>query len=135
MLFILLILVSVMSAIFSLVLIDEEKIWYLPPSKGGISGIIIDTINDAMYRFFIYLYLQFNHYFTISGVKGKILKFFQSALTFLILYNNLIPISLTVTLEVVRFIQVSIYLPCFTYIVHIPMLLINIGYLVAGNVH
>ncbi|XP_021953881.1 probable phospholipid-transporting ATPase IA isoform X2 [Folsomia candida] len=76
MLFILLILVSVMSAIFSLVLIDEEKIWYLPPSKGG-----------------------------ISGVKGKILKFFQSALTFLILYNNLIPISLTVTLEVVRFIQ------------------------------
>lgn len=35
-------------------------------------------------------------------------KFGYNLLTFIILYNNLIPISLQVTLELVRFMQVSI---------------------------
>jgi hypothetical protein len=37
-------------------------------------------------------------------------NFGYSLLTFIILYNNLIPISLQVSLEVVRFVQVRIYL-------------------------
>ena len=34
------------------------------------------------------------------GVGGRFVGFFKSILTFIILYNNLIPISLIVTLEV-----------------------------------
>jgi len=37
-------------------------------------------------------------------------NFGYNLLTFIILYNNLIPISLQVSLEVVRFVQVRIYL-------------------------
>nr|CAI5828683.1 unnamed protein product [Callosobruchus analis] len=39
------------------------------------------------------------------GLEGGALNFIFTILTFLILFNNLIPISLQVTLEVVRFIQ------------------------------
>jgi len=48
---------------------------------------------------------QFNVVF--SGGWAKVGAFLYDVLTFLILYNNLIPISLTVTVEVVRFIQVA----------------------------
>jgi hypothetical protein len=37
-------------------------------------------------------------------------NFGYNLLTFIILYNNLIPISLQVSLEVVRFVQVRIYM-------------------------
>jgi len=37
-------------------------------------------------------------------------NFGYNLLTFIILYNNLIPISLQVSLEVVRFVQVRVYL-------------------------
>lgn len=45
----------------------------------------------------------------MRSVAGGITQlFFYNLLTFVILFNNLIPISLQVTLEVVRFIQVKI---------------------------
>ena len=40
-----------------------------------------------------------------SYVDGETSNFFFNFLTFVILYNNLIPISLLVTLEFVKFIQ------------------------------
>jgi len=44
---------------------------------------------------------------TGKGARG----FFMTLLTFIILYNNLVPISLLVTLEVVKFIQ-AIFINC-----------------------
>jgi phospholipid-transporting ATPase len=48
-----------------------------------------------------------NHdwYLALETVLSK--NFGYNLLTFIILYNNLIPISLQVTLELVRFLQVS----------------------------
>ncbi|CAL8071720.1 unnamed protein product [Orchesella dallaii] len=76
MLFWLLILVSFLSALMSL-LVTDEKMWYIPDSR--------DLATATFW--------------------SKLVSFLYNLLTFVILYNNLIPISLTVTLEVVRFIQ------------------------------
>jgi phospholipid-transporting ATPase len=50
----------------------------------------------------------FNRIFLVDAFylnRFKKLSFLWNALTFFILYNNLIPISLQVTLEIVRFFQ------------------------------
>uniref|UniRef100_F1KSC3 Phospholipid-transporting ATPase n=1 Tax=Ascaris suum TaxID=6253 RepID=F1KSC3_ASCSU len=49
------------------------------------------------------------YYLGLSGLRTT--NFFWNVLTFFILYNNLIPISLQVTLELVRFFQAS-YINC-----------------------
>lgn len=49
--------------------------------------------------------VKINILFSFSDVLSK--NFGYNLLTFIILYNNLIPISLQVTLELVRFLQVS----------------------------
>lgn len=56
--------------------------------------------------------------FSLAGPGAR--HFFFELLTFIILYNNLIPISLLVTLEVVKFIQ-AIFINC----VSIAVLLIK----------
>lgn len=68
--------------------------------------------------FFLFLLLLL---LAIADVLSK--NFGYNLLTFIILYNNLIPISLQVTLELVRFMQVSIntdilmveFSPCETF--------------------
>lgn len=51
---------------------------------------------------------QNNDHWYLSGLDDKLSSnYFFVLLTFIILYNNLIPISLQVTLEMVRFIQAS----------------------------
>ena len=51
---------------------------------------------------------QNSDHWYLSGLEDKLSSnFFFVLLTFIILYNNLIPISLQVTLEMVRFIQAS----------------------------
>jgi len=43
--------------------------------------------------------------FAVNCAEPEWYKFFYNLLTFVILYNNLVPISLQVTLELVKFIQ------------------------------
>ncbi|ODM97804.1 Phospholipid-transporting ATPase IA [Orchesella cincta] len=76
MLFILLICVSLLCSVMNL-LVSDEKMWYIPEYRelGSVT------------------------------VWKRIVTFVYSFMTFMILFNNLIPISLTVTLEVVRFVQ------------------------------
>ncbi|KAI1292635.1 Phospholipid-transporting ATPase IB [Halotydeus destructor] len=52
-----------------------------------------------------YIWNYDNHHWYVSGAKDFSSNPLFTFLTFMILYNNLIPISLQVTLEVVRFIQ------------------------------
>ncbi|CAL8085666.1 unnamed protein product [Orchesella dallaii] len=76
MLFWLLIVVSLASAGMSMA-VHDDNMWYLP------------KVQDLGH----------------PAVVNKFVTFLYTFMTFIILYNNLIPISLTVTLEVVRFIQ------------------------------
>lgn len=66
--------------------------WYI-----GVEGI----------HFIRNLLKLFIHFFLIYISDSSTQSFLYNLLTFLILFNNLIPISLQVTLEVVRFIQVN----------------------------
>jgi phospholipid-transporting ATPase len=56
------------------------------------------------FTFIVYKYLSLSEKF-VSFLANSTQNFAYNLLTFLILFNNLIPISLQVTLEVVRFIQ------------------------------
>src|SRR6266545_2485641 len=46
--------------------------------------------------------------FETSSLSGRAKQFIEDILTFIILYNNLIPISLIVTMEVVKFQQAQL---------------------------
>ncbi|CAL8124580.1 unnamed protein product [Orchesella dallaii] len=76
MLFILLICVSLL-CVFMNFLVADENLWYIPEYR--------DLSNASVWK--------------------RIVMLFYNFMTFIILFNNLIPISLTVTLEVVRFVQ------------------------------
>lgn len=118
MLFILLILVAFISALFSVVIADNTHMKYVDSEIETESG-------EFLLMSFIFVstkIVKFCHNaFSLSnnliswilfclhaGFWKTTLHFLYNVLTFVILYNNLIPISLTVTLEVVRFIQVCI---------------------------
>lgn len=103
MLFLMLVVLCFISAIFNEIWTREhfKKDWYL-----GIDG---KSRKKTMYL----NQYQINAPIFISDVLSK--NFGYNLLTFIILYNNLIPISLQVTLELVRFLQVSSSLKSILY--------------------
>lgn len=99
MLFFILIFLCIVSCIFNQIWTKEhyKTDWYL-----GISGefvlITLDFLSILIVRNFFFFFCL------ITDLLSK--NFAYNLLTFIILYNNLIPISLQVTLELVRFLQV-----------------------------
>lgn len=99
MLFFILLLLCILSAIFNVIWTNANKdgLWYL-----GLQGKCTHACTHRIYfaeilEIFIYLF-----------IAEEITKNFAfNLLTFIILFNNLIPISLQVTLEVVRFVQAT----------------------------
>lgn len=91
MLFFILIMLCLVSAIFNEIWTREhfKSDWYL-------------GINSKFYYFYLFIILP-TSFTQLSDVLSK--NFGYNLLTFVILYNNLIPISLQVTLEMVRFLQ------------------------------
>ncbi|EDV24838.1 uncharacterized protein TRIADDRAFT_25047, partial [Trichoplax adhaerens] len=63
------------------------------------------TNDQIIFLFFLLIGLSLLSAIVYEGYRLKPAKFGMAFLTFVILYNNLIPISLIVTLEIVRFVQ------------------------------
>lgn len=99
MLFIMLVALCLISAIFNEIWTrgHYSNDWYL-----GIDGNCHTLFSPANNDSIVLKRLRF--FFFASDVLSK--NFGYNLLTFIILYNNLIPISLQVTLELVRFMQV-----------------------------
>jgi len=77
----------------------------MPTKK--VSGIWDYKVN-AWYRLLLAATQEVLKYFTLFFLAEEMTKNFAfNLLTFIILFNNLIPISLQVTLEVVRFVQAT----------------------------
>jgi magnesium-transporting ATPase (P-type) len=69
--------------------------------------------HSFMWNFIFYFLLKVKSQLYYKFVSDLInVNFGYNLLTFIILYNNLIPISLQVSLEVVRFVQVRETLCC-----------------------
>lgn len=92
MLFIMLIFLCLVSAIFN-------EIW----TRGHIEKDWYIGINSMLKMLFLLFSSTLLIYFSLAVLNKN---FGYNLLTFIILYNNLIPISLQVTLELVRFLQV-----------------------------
>lgn len=76
--------------------------------------------NNILLYYFIFYYFILGRYRYVNKFVSDLLNvnFGYNLLTFIILYNNLIPISLQVSLEVVRFVQVRDTLVCMLEILH-----------------
>ena len=75
---------------------NNQKVWYLP----YVIGI---TTNEKLTNFFVYVLVPFS--FTSVFVSAV---YFDNASRYFILYNNFIPISLYVTIEVVKVAQAKL---------------------------
>lgn len=95
MLFIMLLVLCLISAIFN-------SFWNSKHSK---SDFYLGIDSECRTMFIAYIKYEIMFFF-VSDVASK--NFGYNLLTFIILYNNLIPISLQVTLELVRFLQVNL---------------------------
>lgn len=99
MLFCILLLLCILSAIFNVVWTNANKegLWYL-----GLQGKYVGTFGLSLHV------SRGCSSLTLFLVAEEMTKNFAfNLLTFIILFNNLIPISLQVTLEVVRFVQAT----------------------------
>ena len=99
MLFFILLLLCILSAIFNVMWTNANKegLWYL-----GLQGKCMVQAD------FCWQHLKKYSSFTLFFLAEEMTKNFAfNLLTFIILFNNLIPISLQVTLEVVRFVQAT----------------------------
>lgn len=99
MLFFILLLLCILSAIFNVVWTNANKegLWYL-----GLQG---KHVTHADTRCACRISRMLEPFALVAEEMTK--NFAFNLLTFIILFNNLIPISLQVTLEVVRFVQAT----------------------------
>lgn len=99
MLFFILLLLCILSAIFNVVWTNANKegLWYL-----GLQG---KHVTHADTRCTCRILRMLKLFTLVAEEMTK--NFAFNLLTFIILFNNLIPISLQVTLEVVRFVQAT----------------------------
>jgi len=105
MLFFILLLLCILSAIFNVLWTNANKdgLWYL-----GLQGENDTTLCANVAATRVSSCQRFNLISSSVIVAEQMTKNFAfNLLTFIILFNNLIPISLQVTLEVVRFIQAT----------------------------
>lgn len=103
MLFFLLVLLCFISSLFNELWTRQHKtacLTYL-----GLGGKYLHKYIFCIFKMLISLYFWVAFFLNFADYHG--MNFGSNLLTFVILFNNLIPISLQVTLEVVRFIQVS----------------------------
>lgn len=87
----------------------------------------------SLYKTVIFLRCKVGSTYTCFVSEIATYKFAFNLLTFFILFNNLIPISLQVTVEVVRFMQVSLTVVFIRFIMFIIFVYFCFFYL--GNVH